>query len=162
MIAPTDQVKPASGPQASERPFIALVLAGTRPKGDPLALATGVSHKALVPVVGRAMLSHVIETLLHSRSVGRIIVCGLGDALHENGSLSELLRANSVTIVGGSTTPSRSVNDVLGKIPEGGPLLITTADHPLLTPAIVDEFCERSLQSGADATAGLVPADMLR
>jgi GTP:adenosylcobinamide-phosphate guanylyltransferase len=51
---------------------------------------------------------------------------------------------------------------VLEKIPQGDPLLITTADHPLLTPAIVDEFCERSLRSGADATAALVPADIVR
>lgn len=153
---------PAIDARPAEKPFTALILAGIRPKGDPLARATGVSHKALVPVVGRAMLSHVIETLHRTRSVGRIIVCGLGQAHLEDGSLRELLQAHAVTLVEGRATPSGSANYIVERNPDCLPLLITTADHPLLTPAIVDEFCERSLSSGGDATAGLVPADIVR
>jgi GTP:adenosylcobinamide-phosphate guanylyltransferase len=151
---------PHSPPEG--KPFTGLILAGIRPTGDPLARATGVSHKALVPVVGRAMLSHVIDALRRSRSVGRIIVCGLGEAYRENGSLGELLQAQSVTLIDGRSTPSASVNEVLERTPDCVPLLITTADHPLLTPGIVDEFCERSCQRGADVTAALVPADLVR
>lgn len=148
--------------QPAPKPFAALILAGSRPAGDPLALATGAPHKALVPLVGRAMLAHVIETLARSRSIGRIIVCGLSAAGLDDSGLLELFRKHPVTLVEGSSTPSRSVIAVLEGAANCLPLLITTADHPLLTPAIVDEFCERSLESGADATAGLVPADIVR
>jgi hypothetical protein len=42
------------------------------------------------------------------------------------------------------------------------PLLVTTADHPLLTAALVDDFCVRSASSGADVTVGLVAAHLVR
>ena len=42
------------------------------------------------------------------------------------------------------------------------PLLVATADHPLLTAALVDDFCTRSASSGADVTVGLVAAQLVR
>jgi hypothetical protein len=54
---------------------------------------------------------------------------------------------------GGS--PARTVVDALRRWPS--PLLVTTADHPLLTPGMV----ERLLREGdpeADAVVALVPA----
>ena len=42
------------------------------------------------------------------------------------------------------------------------PVLLTTTDHPLLTAGLVDEFCRRSLASGADITIGLAPYQRVR
>lgn len=39
------------------------------------------------------------------------------------------------------------------------PILITTADHALLTPAIVQYFCQSAARSDADFTAGLATAE---
>jgi GTP:adenosylcobinamide-phosphate guanylyltransferase len=147
---------------ASMQKFTALVLAGTRPRGDPLARATGVTHKALVPLVGKAMLSHVVNTLHRSNSVERIIVCGLGSALLENGELRDLLENYHVKLFDGLATPSASVNHVIARTSDCMPLLITTGDHPLLTTDIVDEFCQRSLSRNCDVTAAVVPADLVR
>jgi GTP:adenosylcobinamide-phosphate guanylyltransferase len=121
-----------------------------------------VTHKALVPLVGRAMLSHVVETLHHSKAVERIIVCGLGSALHENRELDSLLQSYDVKVFDGLATPSASVVHVLERTPDCLPLLITTGDHPLLTPDIVDDFCQKSLASDYDVTAAVVPADLVR
>ena len=41
------------------------------------------------------------------------------------------------------------------------PLLITTADHALLAPAIVERFLGDARASGADAVAALTPASVL-
>ena len=41
----------------------AVVLAGSRREGDPLAAAAGVSHKALIPVGEVPMLQRVVSTL---------------------------------------------------------------------------------------------------
>jgi GTP:adenosylcobinamide-phosphate guanylyltransferase len=147
---------------APQKSFTALVLAGTRPKGDPLARATGVSHKALVPLVGKTMLSHVIGALRRSRSVGRIIVCGINPSLLSNGDIGHVLQASDITVVEGLSTPSASVNQVLHSIPDIVPLLITTADHPLLTPEVIDEFCDRAAPDSYDAVAAVVPADLVR
>ena len=66
-----------SGPST---PFTALVMAGSRP-GDPLALATGVAQKPLVPVAGVPMLMRVLGTLRAARWVDRLVICGLDPAL---------------------------------------------------------------------------------
>lgn len=146
----------------TQKPFTALVLAGTRPKGDPLAKATGVAHKALVPLVGRPMLAHVVATLLRSRSVNRVIVCGLTAAEIDSGELGRLLRTGELTVAEARATPSASVNYVLQTTSNILPLLITTADHPLLTSEIVDEFCRRAMENNHDAAFALVPADLVR
>jgi CTP:molybdopterin cytidylyltransferase MocA len=58
---------------ASDELPTALVLAAGRPE-DPVALAAGVGHKALVPVAGVPMLQRVVEALRASGCVGRIVV----------------------------------------------------------------------------------------
>ena len=59
-------------------------------------------------------------------------------------------------------TPSTSAHDMLGRVPATRPVLITTADHPLLTAEIVDHFCRDSLTSGCDVVIGLAPHDLVR
>ena len=67
---------PAS-PQAAGWPWVrltALVLAGTRAGGDPLAEYAGVSHKALIEVGGRTMIERVVGALAALPQVARIVV----------------------------------------------------------------------------------------
>ena len=52
----------------------ALVLAGTRAGGDPLADYAGVSHKALIEVGGRTMIERVVGALAALPAVTRIVV----------------------------------------------------------------------------------------
>ena len=52
----------------------ALVLAGTRASGDPLAAYAGVSHKALIEVGGRTMIERVVSALAAVPEVARIVV----------------------------------------------------------------------------------------
>jgi GTP:adenosylcobinamide-phosphate guanylyltransferase len=152
-----------SGEGVPEGGWTALVLAGSRPQGDPLALACGVRHKALVEVAGVAMGLRVLRTLTASRSVGPIVVCGLDPAsmasLPEIGSMVE---RGAVRLAAAAATPSQSVAGVLRRRETALPLLVTTADHPLLTPAIVDAFCREAEASQAAVVIGLVPADLVR
>ncbi len=50
----------------------------------------------------------------------------------------------------------------LDEIADGLPLLITTADHPLLSAEIVEAFCAGARASGADLAAGLAAAEVVR
>ncbi|MBX3024829.1 nucleotidyltransferase family protein [bacterium] len=155
-----DAEPPAAAPA---RPFTALVLAGSRPGGDPLARAAGVSHKALAPVAGVPMLARVLATLRAARAVGRLVVCGMpADALAGEPTLQATLAGGELALMGGGATPSASVLASMEALGDCTPLLVATADHPLLTPALVDEFCARSADSGADVTVGLVPAALVR
>ena len=50
----------------------------------------------------------------------------------------------------------------LDELPDPLPLLVTTGDHPLLTPEIVAHFCAAARATGADLVAGLASAAAIR
>lgn len=126
----------------------ALVLAGSRREGDPMARAAGVSHKALLPVAGQPMLERVVRSLAAVPRVGRILVA------IENPQIVAALPALQVPVIAvpAAEGPSASVAGVLEK--EGAPLLVTTADHALLRPEWVDEFLDAA-DASADAMLAL-------
>jgi GTP:adenosylcobinamide-phosphate guanylyltransferase len=116
------------------RGLTALVLAGTRPGGDPLAQAAGVSHKALIPVGGIAMLQRVLVALAAVPAVARIVV-----VIDRPDVLAALPGCSKpVTVLPAAGGPSASVAHAFAM--EGAPLLVTTADHALLRPQWIEEF----------------------
>jgi GTP:adenosylcobinamide-phosphate guanylyltransferase len=135
-------------------PYTALVLAGTRPGGDPLAQYAGVSHKALIPVGGDPMLLRVMRALAASRAVARIVV-----AIDRADVLSGLPDPGKpVTVLPAASGPSASVAAALEC--EGTPLLVTTADHALLETGWVDEFVAAAIaEAGADACVGVARSE---
>jgi len=135
-------------------------MAGSRGTADPLAIATGVAHKALAPVGGVAMLARVVQTLRASRWVERIVICGLDDAAASDFAVPAAGGA-PVELMRGDRTPSASAALAINTLGLTPPVLITTADHPLLTPATLDAFCERAVELNADATFGLVPVGLV-
>ena len=139
----------------------ALVLAGSRGASDPVAAAAGMAQKCLVPAGGRAMLCRVLDTLLASPSIGRIYVT-LQDpaAIEADAELGRRLGPR-VALLAGDRTPSLSVAAALAAIPDPYPMLVTTADHPLLTPEIVGHFTAEAAASGADVAAGLTASGVL-
>lgn len=143
--------------------FTALVLAGRRGPRDPLALASGVSHKALIPIAGSPMLLRVLQTLEAARSVAGCRVC-IDDpaALAAVPALAPLLAERRITFEPSAETPSASVLGCLDRLAPGPPLLVTTADHPLLTAPMVDYFCREALAHSADLVVGVVTRDTVR
>lgn len=135
-------------------PYTALVLAGTRPAGDPLADYAGVSHKALIEIDGVPMLLRVLQALAGSAAVARIVVAiDRADVLAGFPDVGK-----PVVVVPAASGPSASVGAVLEH--EGAPLLVTTADHALLQSAWVDEFVAATALDGqADAFAGLARSE---
>lgn len=134
------------------KPFTALVMAGSRP-GDPLALATGVAQKPLLPVAGVPMLVRVLGALRGARQVDRLVICGLDPALAQ---LDPALGA--LECVRGGATPATSAALAIAALGLVAPVLITTGDHPLLSANTVEEFCAASVAEEADVTFGIVPA----
>lgn len=115
-------------------PMTALVLAGTRPGGDPLAQYAGVSHKALIEVGGEPMLMRVLRALAASAGVARVVVSI--DRAEVMAGFPEV--GKPVVATSSASGPSASVAAALER--EGAPLLVTTADHALLQPGWIDEF----------------------
>jgi GTP:adenosylcobinamide-phosphate guanylyltransferase len=130
--------------------YTALVLAGTRPGGDPLAQYAGVSHKALIDVGGVPMLARVLAALAAVPAVTRIVV-----AIDRPELLVALPPcATPVVALPAASGPSASVAAALQR--EGTPLLVTTGDHALLQAAWVMQFLQAAEQGEAVAADALV------
>ncbi|MGF7148388.1 HAD superfamily phosphoserine phosphatase-like hydrolase [Sphingomonas zeicaulis] len=139
--------------------WTAILLAGQRPGVDPLARAFGGVAKAEVPVLGRPMIAYVVETLLASPSIGDVVVLTQDpEGLRSAEFLA--LRANPrVRMAEGGTGISASIDAVAGGDAAPFPILVTTADHPLLTPDIVEGFIAGV--TGADLAVGMVESRTL-
>ena len=113
-----------------------------------MAEAAGVSCKALIPVAGVPMLSRVVAALRDAGGVGRVVV--LGDPA--------ALPAGPAEIVPAAESPSEGVAAALERF--GAPLLVTTADHPLLTAAMVEHFLAAT-PAWADVSAGVARREVV-
>jgi GTP:adenosylcobinamide-phosphate guanylyltransferase len=143
--------------------FTALVLAGSRGPDDPVARAAGVAHKCLAPVAGVPMAVRVVEALAASPGIDRIAVALEDPTLVDQlPALRPLIAAGRCRLLPTAATPSLSVQRALEELPDPLPLLVTTGDHPLLTPAIVAHFCAAARTTGADLVAGLAAAAAIR
>jgi len=147
----------------SEKLFTALVLAGRRGPTDPVAQATGCSHKALVPVNGIPMLVRVLRELRAVPHVKRVAVSiddpAILDSVPEVGSL---IKSEAIRVHSSGPSPAASVLAYFQSLPAGEPLLVTTADHPLLTTEMLTYFCTAVTESGADVVAGMMAASVFR
>ena len=142
--------------------FTAVVLAGDRGPDDPVARAVGVPSKALALVGDRPMARRVLDTLGASRAVGVRILCGPSrEALDRDAGLRALVDAGEVEWLAPRATPSLSAAEGLARVPPAVPVLLTTADHALLAPPVVDHFCEAARATGADVVVGLAWAEQV-
>jgi 2-C-methyl-D-erythritol 4-phosphate cytidylyltransferase len=141
--------------------FAAYVLAGTRPGGDPVALAHGVASKAQVEVGGRALLLRVLDALAASDSVTRTTVVGLPAAALEQSDFAAALQERRISHAAGAASPAASVAAVLAEAPAETPVLVTTGDHALLSPAIVEGFLTGARAAGGDVAYGLAPYELV-
>ena len=141
----------------STTPFTAIILAGDRTSGDPLTEAAGVACKSFVPVGGRPMVMRVLDSLEASSQVDSIILCGPTQTLIKQApELKARIDAGRVKWIASQATPSSSTYHALQSLQDKAPVLVTTADHALLTNRIVDAFCSDARRTGCDVAVGLV------
>lgn len=139
--------------------YSAVVLAGRRVGEDPLASSAGVSHKCLIPVAGKPMLARVITALANAETVGLI-----GISVDDHDAVAPVLDSLSaaetarVRIIPSAETPSLSIAAAIEDLDQPPPLLVTTADHPLLTTELIELFTTEAALSGADLAVGVAPA----
>jgi len=90
------------------------------------------------------------------------VICGLDATVAGDLAGGTSSGAAPIEFVRGDRTPSSSAALAIATLGLEPPVLITTADHPLLTAATLDAFCERATTLNADATFGLVPAALVQ
>ncbi|PCI64505.1 MAG: MobA-like NTP transferase domain containing protein [Kordiimonadales bacterium] len=137
--------------------FTAIVLAGSRSTNDPVASVFGARYKALVPICGKPMIERVVEALIGSSSVKRIVIVfecekSLYASCPDFKTLAEQI---DISVVACRDSICRSVSGAMEASGAEWPYLVTTADHALLTPQIVNEFCDNA-RGQSDMAIGLV------
>jgi GTP:adenosylcobinamide-phosphate guanylyltransferase len=130
-----------------------LVLAGRRSATpDPLALAAGVSHKAMVPVRGETMVGRVLR-IAEAAWADAPIYVSVDDfaAIAAEPTVERLSAAGRLTPIEARANIVESVIEASRST--GFPLLIITADNVLMTPEGMRSIHEEGLRTGADAIA---------
>jgi len=127
-----------------------VVLAGSRLGGDPFARANGVELKPLIPVAGEAMVRRPLRALRAAAGIARVLVL-----TQEVAAISAALEADDrVSVERSGPTIAATIQGLLEDPATVFPVLVTTADHALLTPAMVAEFLVKA--TGADLAIGVV------
>ncbi len=134
----------------------AIVLAGSRGAPDALCVANGVAHKALIPIGGQPMLVRVVETLAHSERISEILISiERPELVLALPPIASLTASGRVRLVPAAGTPSESVLAAMHAADNAWPLLVTTADHPLLRIEMIDYLLDHA-PLDADAVAAVV------
>ena len=118
----------------------AIVLAGSRPGGDPLAKANNVPVKALIPILGKPMLHHVASPLnLHPEIDALEILTQDAESLCDDDDM-KALGGDAVQYSESHETIAETIDNLLEQPRQKFPILVTTADNPLLDSAMIDQF----------------------
>lgn len=127
-----------------------LVLAGRRSASlDPLAASLGVSHKALVPVAGEAMVGRVLRTAAEAFPEAPLFVSVEDFAVIAAEPTVARLHAE------GRLTPVDAEHHIVDSVVEasrttGFPILLTTADNVLMSVEGFRAIAEAGSRPGVD------------
>ena len=140
----------------SDKTYHSVVLAADRSPNDPLLHHTGVSSKALLEIDGRPMVLRVLQALKASEEVGQCVLSGPSwHVVEQTAELHSMIQSGDVQWLESQPTPSASAYGAMKTIDSRCPVLLTTADHPLLSAEITDYFCRHARRSGLDLAVGL-------
>lgn len=144
-----------AGPGVSER-WTALLLAGSRPGGDPLSRGFRLDCKSLLPLHGEPMLLRPLRALLAVERIERVVAL-----TQQPERLQAVLPADErVLILRSDETIAATLLRLCDDPATAFPLLVTTADHALLTPAMLSDFLTQAGEG--DIVAGVVSRTAMR
>jgi GTP:adenosylcobinamide-phosphate guanylyltransferase len=136
-------------------PVTAVVLAGSRPGGDRFAESYGTDLKALIPLAGEPMVRRPVEALLASANIGRIrVLAQQPDRIRE-----AVPNDPRVSVEQSGETIAATLEAFCFDPSVQWPILVTTADHALLTRDMVADFLAKA--AGADVAIGVVTRESL-
>jgi GTP:adenosylcobinamide-phosphate guanylyltransferase len=138
-------------------------MAADRNPDDPVMQAAGVACKALAPVGGTPMGLRVLNALEESLEVGpRLLVGPPAPLLEQAEALKSGVDAGDYDWIASRESPSASAAAAMEQIPESQPVLLTTADHALLSSRVIDHFCRQARTTDFDLAVALAPHDLVK
>ena len=142
----------------------ALVMAANRlGTEDPVARMQHKSHKCLVEIAGKVMLERVVEVLIESGEFARIHISIESEApLRTVPRLVEWLDQGRIAVAESRGNLADSVLAATGEISRPFPLVITTGDNALHTPAMIREFMAAFRAGDGDVAVAFTREETVR
>lgn len=128
-----------------------IVLAGGPAEADPLSVEAGVATKALLPIAGRPMVAHVLQALRRCDAIGPITVVGV-----EASALDEICEAPPLRCLPNHHGIVDNILAATEGLDDATPVLVVSADIPLLTPEAVTDFMQQAELSGGEICYAIV------
>jgi len=132
----------------------AIILAGSLNDGK-LKDISPVSYEALIPIGAKVMVEYVIDALLNSSKIGKIVVVGPEIEISE--SVMDRIRF---------VLPGDSLLDNVQRgfdyLPDSRRVLVATSDIPLLTAKVVDDFINQCRDESVDLFYPIVSRDVIQ
>ncbi|MCP5145522.1 MAG: NTP transferase domain-containing protein [Gammaproteobacteria bacterium] len=126
-----------------------------------MSRSAGVDANVLVPVQGMPCLQRVLTTLAATASVQPAVVVGpAASIMKAHGEIAQWLAQTGFRWL--PPQPGPAASGLAGLEQVSQPTLLTTGDHALLTPAIVNRFIADAAALKADFVVGLVPYENVR
>ena len=145
-----------------------LILAANRTgQRDSVAAAANVSHKCLAPLAGRPMIAHVISALIDAARFSTLYV-SIDDVTVPSTvpELQPVLADGRLRVLQSRETLAASVAAAVEEIaPISGrcpPLVVTTGDNALHTPALLQSFAERFAGGSGDVAVAFAREAVVR
>lgn len=130
-----------------------IILAAGRGPDDPMAQAFGVAHKCTIAIAGKPMLQWVLEAL-RGTAISTPFVIVIDD-------LKAISPAADIDIINAENSAPASAIAAINHINQF-PILITTGDHPLLTPAMINHMLQQAEVSLGDVHVGLATMETIK
>ena len=128
-----------------------------------MARAAGARHKALALVDGVPVLQRVVQCLREACAGVPVFVSTEDPTLLEaTRELRALAEAGALRRHASGGSPAASVGDFLAGAASDGPFLVTTADHALLTAAMVEHFLAEAAAAPGDLVVAVVEEPLFR
>jgi molybdopterin-guanine dinucleotide biosynthesis protein A len=144
----------------TENSMAVLILAGQRSKSlDPLAERFGVSHKALVPIKGKSLIAHVLETVSVAFPYNSILI-SIEDfsTLMGDPVVARLYKEGRIS---GVKAKANIVDSIATAAETALPLLVTTADNVLVTADALGALARAGQKGDADSVLVMAPKEAI-
>ncbi|HAP93503.1 MAG TPA: hypothetical protein DCM26_02615 [Desulfotomaculum sp.] len=132
----------------------AVVLAGSLNNGQ-LREYSPVPYEAQIPIGSKTMVEYVLDALLKSSYVERMVIAGPGDLLPPG------LDTGRVQVISPGSSVLENVQSGIDCLPSARRVLVVTSDIPLLTVQAVDGFLEQCTDQTVDLFYPVVSRDIM-
>jgi len=102
------------------------------------------------------MVVRVLNALASSHSIEASILCGPEwPAISHDKTLANRVLSGQIRWIQPQATPSLSAYHAMASVDRENPILLTTADHALIHPTLIDTFCDAAAATSGDIAVGI-------